>query len=366
MWFTDGWSTGTLSVAYAESNDGVTWTLGGSVITGSDIAHGCVVHFGSTYYAFYVPNTATNSQFDLWQSSNGKTGWVKTNTAVLSIGGVGAWDHLNIFNPYVFQVGSTYYMFYTGRSATNYSVGYATSTDLVNWTKFGSNPVIADGGANGASPSNGKLITKSGGLYYLWGFGVASGGTNLPTDLKMWSSPDLITWTPNSRNPVYQRVLVDEGVNLSSGQVADPCPVEKGGTTFLFYDAITTQVSGQIHVNMATAPFTLNQLSGMIFGSFIISGSAGVAGATVSYTGAESGSVTADSSGNYVIPVSTNGAYTIIPTKVGYTFNPGSSNQTMASADITGLNFVATSAGGGSLGLGGGMLVYNRWCTRIW
>ena len=341
MWFTDGWSPGTLSVSYAESNDGVNWTLGGSVITGSDIAHGCVVHFGSTYYAFYVPNTATNNQFDLWQSANGKTGWSKTNTAVLSIGGVGQWDHLNIFNPYVFQIGSTYYMLYTGRSATNYSVGLATSPDLVTWTKSPSNPVIADGGSNGASPSNGKLITKSGNLYYLWGFGVASGGTNLPTDHRMWSSPDLITWTANSKNPTYLRVLLDEGTNLSSGQVADPSLVELNGTTFLFYDTITTQVSGKIHINMAAAPYSLLQLVGMITGTNIISGNVGRPGITINYSGTASGSVTSDAAGNYVIPITTNGSYTIAP--VG-NFSPPNQAVTVGGSDQTGINFSGSGA----------------------
>ena len=73
-----------------------------------------------------------------------------------------------------------------------------------------------------------------------------------------------------------------------------------------------------------------------------ISGNAGVAGATVAWTGTASGSTTADGSGNYTIPSLADGPYTITPSKTGYTFAPISQNETVAGADITGVNFTAT------------------------
>ncbi len=78
-----------------------------------------------------------------------------------------------------------------------------------------------------------------------------------------------------------------------------------------------------------------------------ISGNAGIAGATVSWTGTSSGSVTADGSGNYNTgEVLVDGNYTITPTKTGYTFAPVNSAQTIAGADIAGVNFIATATGG--------------------
>lgn len=81
------------------------------------------------------------------------------------------------------------------------------------------------------------------------------------------------------------------------------------------------------------------------FTTFSISGNAGTAGATVSWSGAASGSTTADGSGNYTIPNLANGSYTITPSKTGFTFSPTSSNQTVNNANITGVNFTATSMG---------------------
>ena len=97
-----------------------------------------------------------------------------------------------------------------------------------------------------------------------------------------------------------------------------------------------------------------------------ISGNAGVAGATVSWTGTASGSTTADGSGNYTIPSLADGSYTITPSLAGYTFSPTNSAQTVSGADITGVNFTATasSSGGGgvgSLGLGVGLGPMSKW-----
>ena len=73
-----------------------------------------------------------------------------------------------------------------------------------------------------------------------------------------------------------------------------------------------------------------------------IGGNAGIAGATVSYSGAASGSVTADAYGTYVIPSLIAGAYTITPSFTGYSFSPASASETVSGADITGVDFTAT------------------------
>ena len=78
--------------------------------------------------------------------------------------------------------------------------------------------------------------------------------------------------------------------------------------------------------------------------TYSISGNAGEAGATVSWTGTASGSTTADGSGNYTITGLSNGNYTITPTKTGYTFTPTSRSETVSGSNITGVNFTGTAA----------------------
>lgn len=76
--------------------------------------------------------------------------------------------------------------------------------------------------------------------------------------------------------------------------------------------------------------------------SYSISGNAGTANAAVALTGASSQNVTADASGNYSFNGLQNGSYTVTPTLSGFTFTPTSQNETVSSANITGVNFTAS------------------------
>ena len=78
--------------------------------------------------------------------------------------------------------------------------------------------------------------------------------------------------------------------------------------------------------------------------TYSISGNAGVADATVAWTGTSSGSTTADGSGNYTISGLANGSYTISASLTGWSFTgPTPANpQVVSGADITGVNFTAT------------------------
>ena len=80
---------------------------------------------------------------------------------------------------------------------------------------------------------------------------------------------------------------------------------------------------------------------------YSLGGNVGVGGATVNYTGAATGSVTADANGNYILPTLPAGSYTITPSLTGYTFSPTDSAQVVSTANITGVNFTATPVSGG-------------------
>jgi hypothetical protein len=85
------------------------------------------------------------------------------------------------------------------------------------------------------------------------------------------------------------------------------------------------------------------QLSNVAIGVIpTISGNAGVAGATVSYTGASSGLVIAGAGGAFSISGLPAGSYTITPSLAGYAFSPTSRNVTLSTTNVTGVNFTAT------------------------
>lgn len=340
MWYTNGWLSPVPVVNYAESTDGVTWSEYASnpvMANGATpVVHGSVFHFGSTYYAYYS-NGSPATQLDQWTSSDG-VNWTLAHAAVLSAGTTGAWDVGGPYNPWVWIEGSTWYMLYEGGNAADvYSLGLATSSNGISWTKYVSNPVIT----NSPGSVSGPTLYKIGDTYYVWTH--TSVTSDLPTDISLWSSTDLHTWTPSSKNPIYERVLANEGGNNANGQVADAMPLEVSGMTYMYYDATPAQSAGNIHINLATVPYTMAQLVASEMGVSIISGNAGVAGATVSYTGTASGSVTADGSGNYTLNLA-NGTYTITPTKTSYTFSPSSTGETVASTSVTGVNFTASGS----------------------
>jgi hypothetical protein len=77
-----------------------------------------------------------------------------------------------------------------------------------------------------------------------------------------------------------------------------------------------------------------------------ISGNAAAAGATISYSGTSSGSVTADGFGNYSIPNLTNGTYTVTPSYGSDVFTPASQNVTIDNDSQTGIDFAVLTISG--------------------
>jgi Domain of unknown function (DUF1929)/Bacterial Ig domain/Glyoxal oxidase N-terminus/Kelch motif len=74
-----------------------------------------------------------------------------------------------------------------------------------------------------------------------------------------------------------------------------------------------------------------------------ISPSTSGGGATVALSGASTATVTADASGNYSFPGLANGAYTVTPSKAGFTFSPLSQPATVNGANVSGINFTGTA-----------------------
>ena len=74
-----------------------------------------------------------------------------------------------------------------------------------------------------------------------------------------------------------------------------------------------------------------------------ITPAAGGSGATVTLSGASTGTQTADSSGNYAFAGLAPGNYAITPSEAGFNFSPTSRSVTLSNAEVTGVNFTATA-----------------------
>jgi hypothetical protein len=94
-----------------------------------------------------------------------------------------------------------------------------------------------------------------------------------------------------------------------------------------------------------------------------ISGNAGVSGAILSYIDGTPKTAIADSSGNYLFPVSYMWSGTVTPFKTGYTFTPASRTYTNIVSDQTSQNYTATATGliytiSGNAGVSGATVSY--------
>ena len=100
--------------------------------------------------------------------------------------------------------------------------------------------------------------------------------------------------------------------------------------------------------------------------SLIISGNAGVAGATLSYTDGTSKTATADGLGNYSFTVPSNWSGTVTPSLAGYSFTPTSRSYTNITVDQTLQNYTATATGStisGNAGVASATLTYTGGTT---
>ena len=247
------WFQGKANIYYAESTDGITWSRRGAAVI-SSVGIPRVYKNGATYYA-HVTHTPGGpwTQIDQYTSSDGIT-WTLAHANILSVGGVGTWDHT--FVGY-FQVADiiagTWYALYAGQNGGNSQWGLATSSDGVTWTKSGSNPVLT-------TASTFDRAIKIGSTYYFWLTEQTvgqTGGANCA--IIRFHTTDFINWTRDA--VALQPDSVDEGRNYASGQISVCSTLEVNGTTYQFYSASPDDPNGgSYQIRLATAAQTISSI----------------------------------------------------------------------------------------------------------
>jgi hypothetical protein len=151
------------------------------------------VEFRMYYHGFSFTGV---HQIGLATSPDGKN-WTKYAGNPIVTPGPGAWDGSSVRVPMVWKEGPTdYRMIYTGSGSGGMQVGYATSTNGINWTKNPANPVFNDPTwAHGATENWG--VMKVGSEYLMWysNFGKRESGIAVSTDL--------VTWAPYQAAPIF-------------------------------------------------------------------------------------------------------------------------------------------------------------------
>ena len=155
-------------IGYAYSPDGINWTkYSGNPV----IVPGNSSNWFNT--AVYGPSVIyENNLYEMWftgldaiansQSTDGKANivyatsidgmnWLIYPSPVLEAGSQNNWDSVVCAEPSVIKVANTYHMFYSALdqwTIENFQVGYAWSSDGINWIKSPQNPVLTVGLGN--------------------------------------------------------------------------------------------------------------------------------------------------------------------------------------------------------------------------
>lgn len=258
---TDNLSVGG-AIGLAVSADGINWTRHGNqpVLSpgtpgdwdGLFIESPSVLYDGSLYYMWYSGiDTTWRVRIGVATSPDGIT-WTKyPGNPVITEGSLYAWDGLSVAVPAVIYHNQAFEMWYCGASyldlldnntVDTLKVGYATSPDGLNWTRYSGNPVMNTYDSPYDSieyrgPWVPDIIYRpQEDRLYMWyetayGFGLATSGNGLSV-----AEPEIpeIRIFPNPAD-AFIRVI--------------PCAVVNGGTmNFTLFDAAGRPVmAGIIH-----------------------------------------------------------------------------------------------------------------------
>ena len=105
--------------------------------------------------------------------------WVLAHNSPVLSPAPGAWDSGGVFSPMVIREGGQYKMWYGGGTDFYNKIGYATSPDGINWTKYAGNPIIVPDALWELDATSNHFVMHSSIGYQMWYAGGVSnaGGT---------------------------------------------------------------------------------------------------------------------------------------------------------------------------------------------
>ena len=163
---------------------------------------------GSTFKMWYQ-NIGNNSIGSIgYAVSSDGINWTKPVNQSVLYPGQGTWDAVSLSSGPVIKVDNIYRMYYSGRGLQGYtSIGLATSTDGISWVKSTA-PVMTPSLSWEGSIEAGDVI-KINNTYYMYYTGIKPGSYRIG----IATSTDGINWTRYSNNPVIvpEKAWEEEG-----------------------------------------------------------------------------------------------------------------------------------------------------------
>ena len=151
----------------------------------------------------------------------------------------------DINRPYVLKQGNTYHMWYTGQKDGRSWLGYATSSDGIEWKRMSSKPVLSADQPwekNIAVMCPSVLWDKSSKQFRMW---YCGGEQNEPNAIGYATSPDGLVWKKYEANPIFSA----EPTHLwERHKVAGVQVVKHGKWYLMFYIGYEDEPSARICV----------------------------------------------------------------------------------------------------------------------
>ncbi|MBI4722079.1 MAG: T9SS type A sorting domain-containing protein [Candidatus Stahlbacteria bacterium] len=258
MWYVGGGGlfTNVAVINYAYSTDGINWTKHPTPI----LYQGTAGEWDSKWmdtpaivrdsvgYKLYYFGDITNSfppllpAFGLATSTDGINFEKYSGNPVFLKGDTTEWDGFWIESPMIIFDEGIYKMWYTGMSRNwQGQVGYATSTDGINWQKYSGNPVLKTGVAGSGEDFVAGVCTivKRDTLYEMWYGGVSLqdmvNDTIDTVNVGYAFSNDGIHWEKYTNNPVIS--TYSPNYDPDSGSPWAPTVVFTGTEYKMWYES---------------------------------------------------------------------------------------------------------------------------------
>ncbi len=245
-------------VAYAESNDGINWKLNAEpVLTqgpkgswdSEDIETPTVIKDDNAppeekYKMWYAAFDDNKDTYRIgYATSPDGINWTKhKGNPVINVGNIETheWDAASVADPMVIKEDGVYRMWYSGagdvpeEKTWHIWVGYATSEDGINWTKYKDNPVLDVGKADSfedrgvGQPS----VVFNGSEYEMWYSGWDDIDKAWSSQIGYATSSDGIHWIKSSDNPVVRK---GEKGEWDSQQIVAPTVILDGEGYKMWY-----------------------------------------------------------------------------------------------------------------------------------
>jgi hypothetical protein len=154
MWYAGRGSGQQWHIGHAESTDGVTWekyihnpVLSESVsdLTMHGIVQPCVLKIDDVYHMWYSAldgNVPARASIYYATSLDGLNWDIYNGNPILMWGEAGEYDSEQCGRPQVLLINGQFHMWYLAWDTIYQTLGYATSPDGINWTKWPDNPIM--------------------------------------------------------------------------------------------------------------------------------------------------------------------------------------------------------------------------------